>query len=365
VGDVVKAGTTIGLVASSGKSSGPHLHFEVSHNGRMVETYLAPSAYWVSPAHTDDSRRVPASSTDYYITENGGTVHVSALLRSSGGLYTTQAGTAKKGSDYTGTSDYDAFIPFVSVPIRHDGTHEQPEQFTVKFKSGGETLLRTVHIIDDDHLLNYDFGLRRLTIDADTDQANEVVTLGVVGDYLHIDVNGEVWLFPPNWLGSVDVWVDDGNNTITVKQTAPDVPVMIFAGNSKDTIDVWATAAGGSVTISPGSGKDTINVGRPDDLFPSFASLDEIQGFVFVLGYNRESPTDVLNILDNSLTNPGHTYTVTTDSVQRSGSAAISYGFGNLKKVVVSSGAATTSFWCRAPITTPPSRSTPAGGTTR
>ena len=36
-GDHVTVGQPIGLVGSSGSSSGPHLHFEVHSNGRPVD----------------------------------------------------------------------------------------------------------------------------------------------------------------------------------------------------------------------------------------------------------------------------------------------------------------------------------------
>ena len=41
VGDIVKKGQVVGLMGSSGRSTGPHVHFEVYKNGRAVD----PSSY--------------------------------------------------------------------------------------------------------------------------------------------------------------------------------------------------------------------------------------------------------------------------------------------------------------------------------
>jgi murein DD-endopeptidase MepM/ murein hydrolase activator NlpD len=49
VGDTVVAGQVLGLAGSSGNSTGPHEHFEVRHNGDIVEPEYDPSTYWIDP----------------------------------------------------------------------------------------------------------------------------------------------------------------------------------------------------------------------------------------------------------------------------------------------------------------------------
>jgi murein DD-endopeptidase MepM/ murein hydrolase activator NlpD len=49
VGQTVAAGQLIGLVGSSGNSTDAHLHFDLQHNGDLVETYDEPNAYWLNP----------------------------------------------------------------------------------------------------------------------------------------------------------------------------------------------------------------------------------------------------------------------------------------------------------------------------
>ena len=49
VGDTVVAGQILGLAGSSGDSTLAHLHFEVQHNGDIVEPEYDPNTFWFSP----------------------------------------------------------------------------------------------------------------------------------------------------------------------------------------------------------------------------------------------------------------------------------------------------------------------------
>ncbi|MBX3439085.1 MAG: peptidoglycan DD-metalloendopeptidase family protein, partial [Planctomycetaceae bacterium] len=63
VGDVVQAGDVLGFQGSSGISTGPHLHFTVSHNNHAVETFLDPETYWLSP--------LPYIGEEVYLIDSG------------------------------------------------------------------------------------------------------------------------------------------------------------------------------------------------------------------------------------------------------------------------------------------------------
>ena len=49
VGDHVVAGQILGLAGSSGDSTLAHLHFEVQHNGDVVEPEYDPTTFWLNP----------------------------------------------------------------------------------------------------------------------------------------------------------------------------------------------------------------------------------------------------------------------------------------------------------------------------
>lgn len=53
VGDFIAAGEYVGIVGSSGNSTGPHLHFEVYNSlGALVDTYNGPCNAWSTPTDT-------------------------------------------------------------------------------------------------------------------------------------------------------------------------------------------------------------------------------------------------------------------------------------------------------------------------
>jgi len=324
IGDVIEAGDAIGLVGSSGNSDGPHLHFAPYHNGRLVETYVSPSAYWFNPApYTDDDPDVfPASSTTYFITENSGAVNIFAGPFAH---LTTSNGTAKSGSDYTAVNADVGFI--ASVPILNDSKHESQEQFKAKVEIQllNQSWNTTIKIIDNDHLLNYDDVTDVLTVNGSVN-GNDIITIDVAGSNLRVIVNGEVSLFPlnsPSWpLSSVFVNSGDGQDTITILETAANLPIDVNSGSGNDTIHVHTTAAGGSVFIDGSSDNDTFHVGNPNELFDQYFSLGSLKANVTVHGNIGK---DTLNVKDNYLVGAGYDYTITDKSVQRAGLGKISY----------------------------------------
>ncbi len=67
IGDAVTAGEYLGLVGSSGSSTGPHLHFELHDAAdNVIDPYTGPcnpGATWWSPAHTYNESQVNALMT--------------------------------------------------------------------------------------------------------------------------------------------------------------------------------------------------------------------------------------------------------------------------------------------------------------
>ncbi|MBL8829753.1 MAG: peptidoglycan DD-metalloendopeptidase family protein [Planctomycetaceae bacterium] len=49
VGDAVTTGQVLGMMGSSGNSTGVHLHFDVEFRGLSVETMISPTDYWINP----------------------------------------------------------------------------------------------------------------------------------------------------------------------------------------------------------------------------------------------------------------------------------------------------------------------------
>ena len=62
IGDVVQRGDFLGWMGSSGFSTGPHVHFELTWRDHPVETMLDADTYWITPpAYPSDYRHVMQS----------------------------------------------------------------------------------------------------------------------------------------------------------------------------------------------------------------------------------------------------------------------------------------------------------------
>ncbi len=68
VGQTVQAGQLLGYAGSSGDSTMAHLHFDLRHDGDLVETFYEPDTYWVNPLPYQGD--VPPSITDQGTTNS-------------------------------------------------------------------------------------------------------------------------------------------------------------------------------------------------------------------------------------------------------------------------------------------------------
>ena len=68
IGESVSAGQKIALVGSSGRSTDPHLHFEVYDDYETAATYVNPGQWWLNPVGypADNPRVLDFGITDHY-----------------------------------------------------------------------------------------------------------------------------------------------------------------------------------------------------------------------------------------------------------------------------------------------------------
>jgi hypothetical protein len=95
--------------------------------------------------------------------------------------------------------------------------------------------------------------------------------------------------------------------------------VNLYGGSGNDTYNIESTASGEPVLIEGGAGNDTFNVS------PSAKNLETIGGPLTVWGFGGSNS---LNVFDQNNTGAA-TYSVTSSSVTRAGTAAISYASVN------------------------------------
>jgi murein DD-endopeptidase MepM/ murein hydrolase activator NlpD/Ca2+-binding RTX toxin-like protein len=326
VGDYVSAGDILGLMGSSGNSTGTHLHFDVRYNGVLVEPYVAPNTYWVNPLPYAPTVNYNLQSyTDYHITENSGVAKFKVHrgpFDSDTWTFKTFDGSAVAGVNYQSTAgtvhfgvgDYDAWV---DVPIINDDVREGPKTFGIEIDpvGSGSSSFQFWTIIDDEHLLNFNQQSGLLTINAATADLNDVVTLDVQGTNLQVTANNQTQLFSLNGpLGKVQSIVLNtgaGDDNITILHRPQDVGLLINAGDGNDVINLNTTQPGIGVVMNGGAGDDTFNVGKPS---PNYLTMS-LNGFLGDITADGGGGTNTLNVRGNSANDPGRGYTISSTSV--------------------------------------------------
>jgi murein DD-endopeptidase MepM/ murein hydrolase activator NlpD len=127
VGDTVVAGQVLGLAGSSGSSTLGHLHFEVQHNGDVVEEEYDPNTFWVTPLPYQGTVR---SILDSGVSSSGSTTlaDISAEERPVAANIFSQASGQQISvwlNDYNAANDNLAFKAY-----KPDGTRYTPLDFS-------------------------------------------------------------------------------------------------------------------------------------------------------------------------------------------------------------------------------------------
>ncbi len=91
VGNAVKQGQVIGLMGSSGSSTGTHLHYTALYRGCEVEVGYSPSHYWLSPLPYGGD--VPAATMDSGVTNYVPTADIGERVSPYVDFGTTQSGS--------------------------------------------------------------------------------------------------------------------------------------------------------------------------------------------------------------------------------------------------------------------------------
>jgi hypothetical protein len=150
-------------------------------------------------------------------------------------------------------------------------------------------------------------GTYNLRVQGDQVGINDVIALDVSSaGGVAVNLNGEAAQFDPGVIKAVNV----------------------FTGNGNDIVNVQRTLAGVPTTINLGSGTDIVNVGLFNRL--------QHAGTVVV---NGQGGNDALNINDRS-TDTFQTYTITRNSVSRTGGGVAPVFYSGIGSLVVNSGTA-------------------------
>ena len=181
-----------------------------------------------------------------------------------------------------------------------------------------------------------------LTLDLGNIQANVTLSGGAGTDALNVDdqrhsASGQVYTLGAGAVtrtGSASISYANfhtvvvnggsGSATYSVEDTGAPSGTTLNTGDGSDTVNIRDTST--PLTVNLGNGTDTVNVSS------AAHNLNTIRGAVTA---NGGAGFGVLNVDDQGNTTAGMTYTLTSNSVTRTGAALIAYGGAGFSQVVV------------------------------